>query len=55
MSDRHSNDRRPVARFERDAGRTADQRFGTGYGRSSGYAARPRYVETRTTLLFRCA
>ena len=34
------------ARGERD--------FGTGYGRSSGYASPRSYVERRATSLFRC-
>lgn len=39
---------RPVApaRGERD--------FGTGYGRSSGYASNRSYVDRRATSFFRC-
>lgn len=33
----------------------ASRTFGTGYGRSSGYAATPRYVSDTGLSRFRCA
>ena len=40
----------PVARNER-----RERAFGTGYGRSSGYAARPGYAAPSALATFRCA
>jgi hypothetical protein len=44
----------PRAAAPRPAAPRGERDFGTGYGRSSGYASPRSYVERRATSFFRC-